>query len=160
MARSVNLRTATPEDNGYIYLLFAEVRRRELAPLGWEIGQQNLFLQEQFRLQQQSYISQFPTSKYSIVQDAGGAIVAILVANGKNEIRVVDVTIAAAMRGQGIGGELLRSILAQGQKARLPVRLSVFQGNRAINLYRRLGFTETRVEAGGMYLAMEKLPVL
>jgi ribosomal protein S18 acetylase RimI-like enzyme len=159
MDLSVKLRESTSDDNWFLYLLFADVRRRELAPLGWTVEQQNLFIQNQFTLQQKSYREQFPDAKYSIVQDtAGGAIGAILVTNGKREIRVVDVTLTAAVRGRGIGGELLRSILARGKKARLPVRLSVLQGNRAINLYRRLGFRETGVEAGGMYLGMEKLP--
>ncbi len=59
------------------------------------------------------------------------------------EIRVVDLVVAVAQRGRGIGTELLRRLLQQAAAAGKPLRLQVLKGNRAAQLYQRLGFTKT-----------------
>jgi ribosomal protein S18 acetylase RimI-like enzyme len=72
------------------------------------------------------------------------------------EIRVVDVALLPAARGRGIGTALLRDLLAEGARTGKKVSIHVERFNRALGLYRRLGFGE--VEENGPYLLMEWRP--
>ncbi len=61
-----------------------------------------------------------------------------------------------AYQGQGIGSRLLGSLLDQGARDGLPVRLSVQLDNRARRLYQRLGFVALADD--GLYQSMEWRP--
>lgn len=53
---------------------------------------------------------------------------------------IVQIQILPAYQGRGIAASLLGEFLREADRAGLPVELSVLKGNRAINLYHRLGF--------------------
>ena len=59
---------------------------------------------------------------------------------GSNEWSIMQIQIAPAHQGRGIAARLIGRLLQQADAANVPVALSVLKGNRAINLYRRLGF--------------------
>ena len=63
-----------------------------------------------------------------------------------------------AMRGQGLGTQLLEALLAHAGSLGKRVGISVETFNPALNLYRRLGFTHLSDE--GIYLTMEWTPDL
>jgi ribosomal protein S18 acetylase RimI-like enzyme len=56
------------------------------------------------------------------------------------EWRVVQLQIAPALQGRGIGERALRTVLRDADAATLPVTLKVLKGNPARRLYERLGF--------------------
>ncbi len=53
---------------------------------------------------------------------------------------IVQIQILPSYQGRGIAARLINELLRQADDAGVPVNLSVLKGNRAINLYRRLGF--------------------
>ncbi|MCP4407065.1 MAG: GNAT family N-acetyltransferase [Gammaproteobacteria bacterium] len=59
-------------------------------------------------------------------------------------------------RRKGLGGYLLRKILAEATAAGLPVRIHVEMNNPALNLYHHLGFYKTGDT--GVYYLMEWHP--
>ena len=74
----------------------------------------------------------------------------------QDEIRIIDIALLPANRGNGIGGRILEDILAQAQKSHKPVRIHVEKNNPAMRLYRRLGFFP--VEDQGVYELLERSP--
>ncbi|MDQ0626883.1 ribosomal protein S18 acetylase RimI-like enzyme [Paraburkholderia graminis] len=56
------------------------------------------------------------------------------------EWRVVQLQIAPALQGRGIGERALHTVLRDADAATLPVTLKVLKGNPARRLYERLGF--------------------
>jgi ribosomal protein S18 acetylase RimI-like enzyme len=80
----------------------------------------------------------------------------MLVAEGTDAICLVDIALLPPFRGRGIGRQLIAELLERGARAGQAVRLSVARGNRAMGLYRRLGFLEVADDDGGVHVTMEK----
>jgi ribosomal protein S18 acetylase RimI-like enzyme len=57
-----------------------------------------------------------------------------------HEWEIVQVQLAPALQGRGIGRSLLQEILAEAARAGVPVSLSVLKANPAKRLYEELGF--------------------
>lgn len=57
-----------------------------------------------------------------------------------HELEIVQIQLAPALQGRGIGRSLLREILADATRAGVPVSLSVLKANPAKRLYEELGF--------------------
>src|SRR5471032_190581 len=53
---------------------------------------------------------------------------------------IVQIQILPSHQGRGIAARLISDFLQQADNAHVPVTLSVLKGNRAIDLYQRLGF--------------------
>ncbi len=71
----------------------------------------------------------------------GQDIGAISVRWSEEAALIADFEMLPAWRGRGIGTALLRGVIAAAEARGLPVRLRVLHGNRARNLYERLGFS-------------------
>lgn len=80
----------------------------------------------------------------------------LYVARWAEEIRVMDIALLPPFRGQGIGERLLAPLLREGAEAGKTVSIHVEQTNRAMSLYRRLGFVE--VGEHGVYRLMRWTP--
>jgi ribosomal protein S18 acetylase RimI-like enzyme len=83
--------------------------------------------------------------------------------------RIVQIQIAPAFQGRGLGRRLLESVLDQADAQGIPVTLSVLKGNPARRLYESLGFTpieeneleyEMRYEPGAARPAADPLQIL
>ena len=59
-----------------------------------------------------------------------------------DHIYISEIVIAPQFQGRGIGSRLLSEEMQRGREAKSPLRLQVLRENRAIELYRRLGFKE------------------
>ncbi|WP_321926195.1 GNAT family N-acetyltransferase [Paraburkholderia guartelaensis] len=57
-----------------------------------------------------------------------------------DEWTIVQIQILPEHQGRGIAAHLLGHFLREADDARVPVKLSVLKGNRAIGLYQRFGF--------------------
>ena len=160
MLESVSLtyRNASPEDEGFLFELYASTRIKELDAWGWNTQQQEAFLKMQFQARQSSYKNQFPNGNYQIILIQKLAVGAMLIIRNEAEIRLADIALLPEYRDRGIGSFLIQSLLAEAARARKPVRLQVIQFNRAIKLYQRLGFS--KVSDSGVYFSMEWLPLV
>jgi ribosomal protein S18 acetylase RimI-like enzyme len=151
-ANSFSLRPACAEDEPFLYALYASTRAAELAAWGWDEAQQKLFLDLQFRGQQQHYAA-YPNTAHWIVEARHEAIGRLLIARLSDEIRLVDVALLPDFRNRGIGARLVQRVQAEARAQDKAVRLHVTADNPAHRLYARLGFQ--LIEDRGSHWFME-----
>jgi GNAT superfamily N-acetyltransferase len=70
-----------------------------------------------------------------------------------SDIHVRELVILPKFQGQGVGSQILRGVIDRARVRQVPVRLGTQRANRAIDLYRRLGFRE--FERTGTHILME-----
>ena len=90
------------------------------------------------------------SSAFEIVLCAGMPCGYMCVEDRERDIMVRELVLLPAFQGRGIGSALLREVIERARRRHVPVRLGALHENRAINLYRRLGFhdlgrTETHI---------------
>jgi ribosomal protein S18 acetylase RimI-like enzyme len=153
---NISLRPSTPQDQEFLFQLYASTRREEVSAWGWHQEQQNAFLHMQFNAQQRWYQAAYEGAEHRIIECEAGPIGRILVMRGNDCTVLVDIALLEEHRGRGIGGRLIRDLLEQSDKARVPVRLRVLKNNPARRLYERLGFVQTGEDE--VYLKMERMP--
>lgn len=139
---SINSRPETPEDQAFLFDLYASTRKDELDTWGWPPEMRNSFLQLQFRAQQ-SYRTTFPKAQFNVLLLNGERFGRTIINRSADEIRLVDIALLSEYRNNGIGTALLQKLSAEAAAARKPLRLSVVKGHRALSLYRRQGFQLT-----------------
>jgi GNAT superfamily N-acetyltransferase len=153
----VALRPIRVEDGDFLRCLYASTRAEELAQVtDWSAAQKEAFLTQQFEAQHHHYQTYYAGASFDLVLGDGEPIGRLYVSRWEREIRVVDVALVPEARGRGVGGALLRDILAEGERTGRPVSIHVERFNPALRLYRRLGFRE--VEENGPYFLMEWRP--
>lgn len=82
----------------------------------------------------------FKPEEIRIVLVDGKEVGWIQVSETENEIHLDQIHLNEEVRGKGIGTKLVRETMANARSIGKPVLLSLLRGNRAITLYRRLGF--------------------
>ena len=152
----MTLREAQASDRALLYAVYASTRTEELAVVPWNDAQKAAFLRMQFDAQDRHYREHYPAAAYLVIEDGGQPAGRLYVARSANEIRILDIALLPEYRSRGIGGGLLRELLAEGDRDGKVIVLHVEQENRAQQLYERLGFR--RVEDVGVYYRMERPP--
>jgi ribosomal protein S18 acetylase RimI-like enzyme len=153
----VTLRPIREEDRDFLRRLYASTREEELAQVtDWTREQKEAFLTHQFEAQHHHYQTHYGGASFDVILDDGDPIGRLYVSRWEREIRVVDIALLPTARGRGIGTTLLGDLLAEGARTGKKVSIHVERFNRALGLYRRLGFAE--VEENGPYLLMEWRP--
>jgi ribosomal protein S18 acetylase RimI-like enzyme len=141
----ITLRPPTDADQDFMLELYSSTRA-DLAALSCDPAMRRQLIRMQSEAQQAHYRAHYPRAQVSLIVDAdGNRIGRLYVDRGPHEIRLVDISLLPQHRRHGIGQQLVRALMAEGEQATLPVRLSVLSGNPALHLYQRLGF-----EADGM----------
>jgi GNAT superfamily N-acetyltransferase len=149
---TIQRRAATAEDEGFLFRLYAASRADlDIVPLPPE--QKDLLVKMQFNAQRQQYSSTFPAAEHTIILIEELPVGRTLINRAANEYRLVDIVLLPQYCGTGIGTRLLLDLLADASAANVVVRLNVRKENRALNLYRRLGFVV--IADDGVFLAME-----
>jgi len=151
----VVLRPMTEADRELVYRIYADTRMEEIALAPWSEQEKEDFLRMQFRAQHEYYQKHFPAASFDIVEKAGKPIGRLYLDRRPDELRIIDIALFAAQRGQGIGGALMRRVLDEAAMLGKPVRIHVERNNPAMRLYERLGFNQ--VEDKGVYWLMERL---
>ncbi len=154
----ITLQPVVPENDEFLFRVYAATRQQEMAAWGWDQAQQDAFLRLQFRAQQGSYRAAFPGAEHRLILQDGEAVGRILVHRTEHEIRLVDIALLPEHRNCGIGTRLIRDLIEESRSSRRPLRLQVATSNRAAaRLYERLGFSLTGENE--MYYQMEWNPV-
>ncbi|HWT11377.1 MAG TPA: GNAT family N-acetyltransferase [Allosphingosinicella sp.] len=141
-------------DLPFIAALYASTRADEVAATGWPVPLQQAFLAQQHRAQHQHYRARHPCAEWLIVERGGEAIGRLYLEEREADLHVIDISLLPDSRGQGIGGAILRDIIAAAGRAGKAVAMHVEARNPARRLYDRLGFTV--VEDKGLYLQLER----
>lgn len=112
--------------------------------VGWDAGQKEAFLRQQFTAQQICHATRFLDSEDRIILEDAKPIGRLHVAREKGEVRLVDIAILPTYRGRGIGTKLLEELQDQAMRSGLPLCGSVAKSNlSAVRFYQRLGFVVT-----------------
>ncbi|HEY6969723.1 MAG TPA: GNAT family N-acetyltransferase [Candidatus Angelobacter sp.] len=154
---NISLRPFSPDDQDFLFKLYASTREHELSAFGWPPAQQEAFLRMQFNAQQQWYKTAFETADHRLIFVDGKPAGRILVFHDRDSLRLVDIALLSEYRNHGIGTQLLRELISKSEKENLPVRLQVLKSNPAFRVYQRLAFVITGDD--GMYYQMERKPV-
>jgi ribosomal protein S18 acetylase RimI-like enzyme len=140
----IHLRAVAPEDESFLLELYASTRAEELAAWGWSAAQQELFLKMQLKARDQSYLIYYSGMDDRIILLNDEQAGRLIVNRTDGEIRVVDIALLPAYRGQGIGTSLIGDLFGEADEAGKVVRLQVERTNpQARSLYQRLGFEVT-----------------
>ncbi len=152
----VTFRPIAPADLEFLYRLYASTREAEMALLDWDEAQKAEFLRMQFNAQHTYYMQQFTRAEFQLILLEGKPAGRLYLDRRPDELRIIDIALLPAHRGQGIGTALLEDILDEAGRAGLPVRIHVERFNPALRLYQRLGFRH--VDDNGVYYLMEWQP--
>ena len=147
--QSITLRAATPDDEAFLFELFASTRD-EFNFL--EEAQRQALLKMQYDARRFQYDEGYPRAEASIILFDDRPAGTMLVNEGEHAITLVDIALLPEYRSSGIGTQLLQDLLKRAVNARKPVKLQVFKSNPALHLYERLGFKQ--VSDQSMYCEM------
>jgi ribosomal protein S18 acetylase RimI-like enzyme len=150
------LRPIVPDDEEFLFRLYASTRESEFSALGWNRAQMEPLLRMQFTAQRHWYETAYPRSDQQIAVIDGAPAGRIIVHRTADAVVLVDIALMPEHRGKGIGEMLLRDLLEESASRCLPVRLQVLKNNPAARLYERLGFV--KIGQDQMYWHMERQP--
>ena len=153
---AITLRPVQPDDEAFLFDLYAGTRREEMAAWGLDEVMLAQILRMQFAGQQGAYRVHFPKADHHIILRHERPIGRLLVDRTGAEMLLVDVALVAEARGSGIGTRLLRALQAEAVEKGVPLRLKVVLTNPARRLYQRLGFVG--LDDDGVYEQMEWRP--
>ncbi|MCA9032060.1 MAG: GNAT family N-acetyltransferase, partial [Planctomycetaceae bacterium] len=131
---------------------YASTREEELRPVPWSNEDKAAFLKMQFDAQHNHYMKEFASASFDVIELDGEAIGRLYLDRWDDQIRIIDIALLPTSRGQGIGGEIMQSILAEATSAGKAVTIHVEGNNPAQRLYKRLGFK--KVDDTGVYHLM------
>lgn len=156
-ALRVELRSVAPADEEFLLDVYASTRADEMKLVDWDDAMKRAFLRAQLTAQRADYESRFPAADYQIIVVEGEPAGRLWVARTDEQIRLLDIALLPEFQNRGVGGMLLRQLIAESERARLPLRHMVFQFNTAgMRFYERLGFKPGGEM--GAYIQMERAP--
>lgn len=152
----IGLREETAADADFLAGVYAETRQQELSVVAWSDAEKQTFLRSQFDLQSRYYRTHYPGAELLIVQRGGEPIGRLYLYRERGEIRLMDIALASAWRGRGIGAHLLAALRDAATRDHCAITLHVEPNNPARAWYERLGFSV--IEERGIYLFMSWQP--
>jgi ribosomal protein S18 acetylase RimI-like enzyme len=149
------LRPEREADDTFLIALYASTRAHEMAMLtDWTAEQKQTFIAQQFAAQRFHYRTRLADCRFDVLERDGDAVGRLYTQETTGQLRIIDVALIPALRGQGVGTAILRHVLAGADRSALPVGLFVEPYNPALQLYRRLGFEQ--VAESDFYIEMER----
>lgn len=124
------LRPARPDDFGFARELYLNSMKPLLEALGAWNGPE---IESAFR-------GYFEVDEIRVVTMNGQDVGWIQVSHTDNEVCLDQVHLVERARNQGIGTALITQVINMASEQKKDVSLSLVKGNRAIGLYKRLGF--------------------
>ena len=150
------LRAETASDIPFLLRLYASTREEELAAVPWSDEQKRQFLALQFQAQRTHYRKYFADCAFDVIERSGEPAGRLYLQVRRTQLHIIDVTLLPAWRRRGIGTAILKELQETGRARRKGVGIMVEKFNPAMQLYRRLGFSD--LADHGVYLEMEWLP--
>lgn len=152
----IQFRPIVAEDMAFLCQVYASTRLEELAVTDWSAEQKQAFLVSQFQAQHTYYQEHYRDAAFLLILRTGQPIGRLYLDQWQDQLRIIDIALLPAYRGQGIGTHILSAVVAEGQRIALPVSIHVERFNPALSLYTRLGFRQ--VADKGVYYLLEKTP--
>jgi ribosomal protein S18 acetylase RimI-like enzyme len=152
-AFGIAYRPMTDADLPFVERLYASTRAEEMAAAGWPEAMQTAFLGQQHRAQHQHYRTAYPDTQWLIVERAGAPVGRLYLSEAEGGLLLLDISLLPGERGAGLGGAMLRDVIADAAAAGRKLSLHVERSNPARRLYERLGFVIADDDV--VYLRME-----
>ena len=156
MTKKISLRPVLAEDEPFLFRLYASTREEEIESFGWDDADKDAFLQLQFKAHQHHYATMSPGADRRVILLDGRPVGNLIVIRAQKEIRLAEIALIPEGQNQGIGSRLIQDLAGEAEEMGLPLRLHVAKFNRAIRLYRRLGFV--LIGDTGTHFFMERGP--
>lgn len=150
----LSFRLATPDDEPFLFELFARFRRGSFAALPLPPAQLEALLKQQHRAQLTGHRARWPGAEERILLLGGDRVGWMRLDRQGPEWRLVD--FAVREPGRGWGTRALLALCREADAAGRPISLHVARDNPAVRLYQRAGFRETGKDA--VYLQMRRAP--
>lgn len=135
----IALRAIQPGDEAWLHAIFSCTRDAERQLLAWPHEAWQAFVAQQSAWQQAQYQAQCQNPAFDLVLFHGQVAGRLYVDRRRDEIRVVDIALLPAFRGQGIGRRLLQALVAESDACGQPLALQVARHNPILAYYQRLG---------------------
>lgn len=137
--------------------VYASTRIDELnRALEWSEEQKDAFIHHQFNAQDDYYKKVYPDATYDLILyndiTVGRFYVERFLLEGT--IRIIDIAILPVFRKLGIGSYLINHLKEEANQANKSITIHVEVFNKALDLYKRLGFQILK-ETNGVYYLME-----
>jgi len=102
------------------------------------------------------FFAQWDPAATEVILDDGHPSGYCCVERRGDDIHLRELVVHPDRQGRGIGTWLVEELQREAAEVSIPVRLGTFHKNRALQLYRRLGFTE--INATDTHVLMEWVP--
>jgi len=156
---ALTLRDAQPSDRAFLLALYASTRADEFVQVGWPEQMAQAFMKMQFEAQRGDYERRYPGAVCQVVELRQCPVGRLWVARDARSLTVLDISLIAGLRGQGIGTDCLQRVQRDAAAAGLDVALQVVADSPARRLYLRLGFRDVAdVGQAGVRQAMAWTP--
>lgn len=149
----VTRRLAQPDDEAFLFALYVQNRRNEMAAWGLAHALPDQLLRMQFTSREATYRTQYPLAEDHILLHDERPIGRVLIDRTGPAFVLVDIALVSDVQGRGIGTRELKALQEEAAGEDRPVRLSVVSTNPARRLYARLGFVSLGDD--GVYEQME-----
>ncbi|MCQ3973902.1 MAG: GNAT family N-acetyltransferase [Anaerolineae bacterium] len=156
MHQALTFRPIGPDDESFLYEVYASTRAEEMALVDWTEDQKKAFLRMQFNAQHQYYQDVYAGANFQVILLNEQPIGRLYLARWSHEIRIIDIALLSQFRNTGIGTALLKDLLAEAAQAGQVVTIHVEKFNQALRLYERLGFIKTLDK--GVYFFLKWTP--
>jgi GNAT superfamily N-acetyltransferase len=153
---AIALRPARREDDEFLCSVYGSSRELELEQVPWSAEQREAFIRFQFEAQRQHYQTEYPEAEHQIILINGQPVGRLYVDRRATEIRIMDITLLTASRGQGAGARLIEGLMEEARQSRKRLTIYIESFNRSRRLFERLGFNV--VEQDGFLLLFEWRP--
>lgn len=136
----IALRAAADADMNFLRDVFSSTRMQEFVSAGMPVEQVEALLVGQFSIQHAYYCQHYPHGRFDIIMQGTSNIGRLYHDWHGDAVQLIDIALLPAYRGAGIGTRLMRAIVAEAARKRMPMRLYVEFENPVRKLYRALGF--------------------
>jgi ribosomal protein S18 acetylase RimI-like enzyme len=150
---TTRLRPETEADVEFLAGLYASTREEELRPVEWSDEVKKAFLRSQFDAQSLHYKEHYSAAEYWVIEREGQPVGRLYLHYQPKDLRIVDIALMPEHRRHGIGGTILRQLLADAAVTGRAVSLHVEKNNPALRLYQDLGFNV--IGEHGYYFLLE-----
>jgi ribosomal protein S18 acetylase RimI-like enzyme len=151
----VSFRAVRPTDSAILSEIYASARAAEMAQLGWPAERTRRFLDEQCQLQDEHYRRHYIGADFLLVLLEGRPVGRVYVHRSRADIRLMEITVRPAQRGQGLGRALLAELIDESQRTGVSISLHVEPDNPARAWYERLGFRKVEDRGVNWFMVRE-----
>jgi len=154
----ITLRPVRESDDPFLLELYASTRAAEMALVPWTAEQKDAFVRMQFAGQKTGYAKEYPDAQHSLICLDDEPVGRVYLSRSENCFHILDITMATAQRGNGIGTIVLREILQDADQAGRPTSIYVDSFSPSQRLFERLGFQVVSVKEFSVLLERRPSP--